>query len=497
MCVSLRRAALAFISIVVVLAVAPTVAGARPALAPLQLNPAFVQAMRNTTGPADHLPNPVEMHMTDAAEAQVTRQADALPSSYDLRALGGLTPVGDQGSLGTCWTFANIGALESELLTADPSDVQDFSEMNLARKSGFWRRTWSLTTRINYGGYDAMAVAYFARWAGPVNESDDPYTDPPKSLTTTPKTRRHVQKVFMLPGRTGVLQNDLIKKMVMNHGAISVGMYYNEDFDSLATTSTPSYYCNKPLGSWYQYYYVGENHGVDIVGWDDTYSRSNFHGVAGAPPGDGAFLVRNSWGTAYGDNGYFWVSYYDRAFAFGDTTVYAQVQPTDNYSRVYQYDKLGLVSSRKFVHVKNPATASFANRFKARQTGWITAVSFYATGANAGYKVYAGRTLRGLTVRKGGRLTLPGYYTVRLHKPLHVIAGRRFIVAVRITTPGTKPLPLETRTMSSDPRTAAYSSQATSSRGQSYIRASSGRWYELTTFKGMKHANVCLKAFEK
>ena len=54
----------------------------------------------------------------------------------------------------------------------------------------------------------------------------------------------------------------------------------------------------------------GENHGVTIVGWDDQYPRRYFQGAWGRPPGRGAFLVRNSWGDDWGEDGYFWVSYY-------------------------------------------------------------------------------------------------------------------------------------------------------------------------------------------
>ena len=233
---------------------------------------------------------------------------------------------------------------------------------------------------------------------------------------------------------------------------------------------------------------VGENHGVDIVGWDDNYSAANFTASDGVPPGDGAFLVRNSWGSAYGDGGYFWVSYYDLSFAYGDTTVYTDVEPTSNFSHIYQYDTLGLVSKRQLSGVSHPDTISFANRFTATATSTISAVGFYATGANATYTVYAGPTLASLKARGSGTLTLPGYFTIDLGRPLHVRAGHQFVVAVRITTPGTSPLPLELPKRD-------YSSLATASPGQSFVRAGSGRWWDVTSFKGWKKANVCLKAF--
>jgi C1A family cysteine protease len=50
------------------------------------------------------------------------------------------------------------------------------------------------------------------------------------------------------------------------------------------------------------------NHGVSIVGWDDSFSRENFP-VSNQPDGDGAWIVRNSWGPGWGDGGYFYMSY--------------------------------------------------------------------------------------------------------------------------------------------------------------------------------------------
>src|SRR5665648_881185 len=92
-----------------------------------------------------------------------------------------------------------------------------------------------------------MAVAYLTRWAGPVNERDDPYHTPTPPKTST--SRKHVQGVIMLPGRTGFLDNDLLKQMVVQNGALSVGMFYDDAFDSfdpsaLDPAATATYYCD-------------------------------------------------------------------------------------------------------------------------------------------------------------------------------------------------------------------------------------------------------------
>ncbi len=102
------------------------------------------------------------------------------PSSYDLRTLGKLSAIEDQGQTGCCWTFATMGSLESHLLPADP---ESFSEDNLALNSGF-DSSYDHSTDPNdsssaymAGGNALMSTAYLARWAGPVLASQDAFDD--------------------------------------------------------------------------------------------------------------------------------------------------------------------------------------------------------------------------------------------------------------------------------------------------------------------------------
>ncbi len=53
------------------------------------------------------------------------------------------------------------------------------------------------------------------------------------------------------------------------------------------------------------------NHGVTVVGWDDTFSAENWP-EGHRPPADGVWIVKNSWGTSWGNEGYFLLSYYDK-----------------------------------------------------------------------------------------------------------------------------------------------------------------------------------------
>jgi C1A family cysteine protease len=106
-----------------------------------------------------------------------------LPLQYDLRTKNKLTPIKNQGSCGSCWAFASMGALESSLM---PKERRDFSEQHLINTHGFDYSTCE-------GGSRFMAVAYLARWAGPLNEADKPYIY--SLASTASKIRKHVQNV--------------------------------------------------------------------------------------------------------------------------------------------------------------------------------------------------------------------------------------------------------------------------------------------------------------
>ena len=475
-----RSALMLIIAVVVALSALPGAAAAataRPELGPL--SPAFVEALHDpmVTVGLGRVPSPVEVHVdaTDAAPARAARAAE--PTAFDLRTEGRLTPVKDQGNYSTCWAFANIAALESRLLSATPAPdpVPDFSEDNMVGRSGYGTSQY---WRYSYGGYDFMAVAYLARWAGPVADGDDPYDDDLVTPAGLP-VQKHVQGAVMIPGRTEPLGNDLVKQLVMQNGALSVGMHWDNRY---LDWSTDSYF--DPNRD-------GENHGVTIVGWDDTYAKTNFGAQGRLPAGDGAFLVRNTWGADFGDGGYFWVSYYDRSFAreqglggLGGMTSYSVVEDADNYSRVYQYDKLGVTAHAGF----RSSRVWGATRFTAAQTQTISAASFYTLTSSSRYEVWAGRSLKTLTRRASGTTALPGYVTVSLDAPLPVTAGKPFVVAVKLVSPGEMhPLAIEY------PGKGALTSGATARKGQSYISRNGTTWRDTTSL--YRRSNVCLKAF--
>jgi C1A family cysteine protease len=385
------------------------------------------------------------------------------PATYDLRTLGRVSSVKDQGACGSCWAFGSYGSLESTLLTGES---WDFSEDNLKNLHGFDLAPCS-------GGNSDMSTAYLARWSGPVSEADDPYSAGSTSSPTGLTVRKHVQDVYYIPARASATDNDNIKTAVQNYGALYSTVYWS------------STYYNSLNKAYYYSGTSGSNHAIAIVGWDDNYDRTKF---ATAPPGNGAFIVKNSWGTSWGASGYFYVSYYDAQIG-RDNTVFT-AEATTNYNRVYQYDTLGWTNSLGY----GGTTAWFANVFTATASENLAAVSFYTPTPNSAYQVqvYQNPTsgpisMAGPATTQTGTIALPGYHSVTLATPVAVTSGQKFSIVVKLTTPNYNyPVPMESPI-------SGYSSQATSSAGQSYISSAGTSWTDLTSYYANR--NVCVKGF--
>ena len=445
-------------------------AGELTAEAVAPVNPDFLRYLQNreagilrqaTEERPGLIPSPLDLSHLKGESIFPGVRLLGFPVSYDLRSLGKVTPVKNQGSCGDCWAFATYGSLES-ILT--PSEVWDFSENNLKNTHGFDLDPCA-------GGNADMSTAYLARWSGPVKESDDTYILP-NPVNTSPsglQLQKHIQEVFIIPDRAGPFDNDNIKQTVMTYGALFTSMYWN---DSYYNATYKSYYYNGTSQA---------NHAVTIVGWDDNK-------VIPAAPGNGAFIIKNSWGTSFGENGYFYISYYDSNIG-NSNYLFDGAAPLTSWSRVYQYDPLGWMGSYGY----GGNAAWFSNIFTAAANEQLAAVSFYTASPNSTYEVYvylnatSGPKSGLLSGNTTGTTSSPGYHTVSLNPSIPLSSGQRFSVVAKLITPGYNyPIPLEYPY-------SGYSSAATAHAGESYISRDGALWSDLTT--SYADTNVCLKAF--
>ena len=341
-----------------------------------------------------------------------------LPSRYDLRDYNQVTSVKSQGSGGNCWSFSSLAALESCILKAT-GNAYDLSEGNMKNvMSLFSDYGWNMPT--NDGGYDDMGVGYLTAWLGPVNESNDKYYEK-STISPVLHSFLHIQNILFLT-RTAYTDNDAIKRAIMDYGAVSTCIYWS----SANIKDKVNYYYNGTSGS---------NHAVAIIGWDDTYSKSNFKDGA---PGDGAWIIKNSWGTNSGDKGYFYVSYYDAKLATvnkSDVSYTFILNDTVRYDKNYQYD----VQGRTDFFLNSSSTVWYKNKFTSTANEYLAGVSTYFQKETSWeLSIYVNNVLKHVQSGKSPS----SYSTIELTRMIPLTIGDVFEVEFKISVNGDAGIPI-------------------------------------------------------
>ena len=336
-----------------------------------------------------------------------------LDSRYDMREHYNLTEVKNQLEQGNCWAFAAMAALESCVVKANGT-AYDFSEENLKNLVSRFSDYGNFASVPNSGGNFFMTIGYFASWLGPISEEEEIYS--PNSLSLLYDAITHVQNVVFLP-RMSYTDNDGIKEAIVKYGAVVTSMYYS---DAYLANDKVSYYVN--VGN------LQTNHDVSIVGWDDNYSKEKFKTT---PPGDGAFIVRNSWGPDWGENGYFYVSYYDLYFSRVGNIIQPSftfvLNDTNHYDKNYQYE----IQISNFATLQADTTSlGIGNSFLAESDELLSAVStYFSDDSNYTISIYVNNQLK--HSQQGN--TTAGYFTIPLTKYVPIKKGDTFDVIFMIT----------------------------------------------------------------
>ena len=378
-------------------------------------------------------------------------------SDSDENTFNYLPSVKNQGSLGLCWAYAIAGSIEIDLMKNFGAEV-DIAEKYLAyyAKNGFDENISSPTYgdgvvseygngETDYenifdggGAFEAAVYSLMAGWG--LCEQD--YTDNTTSLSNylqNPSATDWVSyrygEIASVVGTQEYLGSEniaVIKDKVVENGSVIISVQMENLPSQLYNATNKAYYASSS-------YFTQTDHMVEIVGWNDNFSASKF---SVSPGGNGAWLVRNSWGSLWGDSGYFWVSYYDTGIQMtGYHTI--EIEEYDSSAVLYQYD-CGAYSSINL----NTNTISYASIYK-NDSGYeqeINAVGLYidtdggVATQNCEIKIYKSGT--GFSSPTSGTyvcsatksFTRDGFYKVNLTGSIKIPTGTSFSIVVKNTS---------------------------------------------------------------
>lgn len=311
---------------------------------------------------------------TDSANVNSTR--------YNATEEGYVTSAKDQLSTNSCWAFAGLSLVETAALKGGLGSL-DLSERHV--EYGITRnaftdgvRNTGLNRSLDGGGNAYFTASYFFRHEGPLLETSMPFqsTNSKISLSAYPTDKAvldvtdYTARYYDLGTGCDSTQISVIKEKVIKYGSAGVSIYYDGAY----------------LKGGQYYYYNGTNatnHAVVVVGWDDSIAVSNFYN---SPSTKGAWIVKNSWGTSYGDNGFFYVSYSDRRVCTNISTFSSvSVNTYDN-----AYNAADTLSNLSFTY---NSTIYAATKFtkKSSEKEYLDKVSIEVS-AGTSYTVYISKT---------------------------------------------------------------------------------------------------------
>lgn len=413
---------------------------------------------------------------------------------FDLRDVDGInyvSPVKDQIS-GTCWTHGVMSSIEGNLLmtgnwtAAGLDGVPDLSEYHLDWWNGF-NSSYNQDTLpndgsgldVHLGGDYRVTSAYLARGEGPIQDT----TDYEAWFDNAPDRFADRYKMFYVRDiEWYTIGDDLeriqtVKNKIVEHGVMGTCMAYDYSFIN-------SYIHYQPSSST-----MDPNHAVAIVGWDDTKV------TAATQPG--AWLCKNSWGSGWGLQGFFWISYYDKWAArhpeMGAVSLTNVVEPF--FDTVYYHDYHG------WRDTKTDITTAM-NVFVAEDSLLVKAVNFYTAVDSVNYLVHIYSEFDGVELsdeiaQVSGLIPHTGFHTIDLPESVLVFAGDKFYLELDLDKGGqpfdrTSDVPV---LLGADSKKTIV--RSTARRNQSFYKNADDEWvdfYDEGEALWVNTGNFCMKA---
>lgn len=449
------------------------------------MNPAFAEYLKNPGSSVySHglIPSPIAPIRSD--KKTMSNPGINVPTKYDMRTLGFVTPIKDQlsqGPCGSCWTHSSMACIESLNLKLDNISY-NLSEDNL--NNCHVPFDW-LPCK---GGNFYISSAYFLRGSGPLLETQDPYMGPIDNTcpSTTIKPMQTITDAWLIP----VNDNNAIKQAILDYGALDVSFYFS--FNAIRTSDS-TFFFTKPYtfstpASSIDTAGFGQWHEVSLIGWDDTKATA-----ASLP---GAWIIKNSIvKSSYGDPtqsaGYLYVSYYD-SVAWQNAGCWPKKIAYDATAQLHQYDEAGWVSSFGY----NDGNADYGIvKFVAGFKQDLKSITTVAVHPNTivsfdVYDNFNGSALTGLLGTISTQTcTFAGFHSFNLSAPITINSGNDFYIKAKYNCPGDQSylIPIESKY-------AGFTTNAVIETGKYWVSSAGSTWSAIGASTGSPY-DICIKAY--